>query len=130
MYEKRVGAGTLRREQAGQTITLCGWVQKRRDFGELVFIDLRDRTGVCQVVVDQKVIKDPAVVADAKELRSEYVVAIDGEVVVRAEESRNPKMETGDVEVVARHQRRRGAAAAVPVSRPAPYIAHAQPRAP
>jgi aspartyl-tRNA synthetase len=103
MYEKRVGAGTLRREQAGQTITLCGWVQKRRDFGDLVFIDLRDRTGVCQVVVDQKVINDPAVVADAKELRSEYVVAIDGEVVVRAEESRNPKMETGDIEVVARH---------------------------
>jgi aspartyl-tRNA synthetase len=103
MYEKRVGAGTLRREQAGQSITLCGWVQKRRDFGDLVFIDLRDRTGVCQIVVDQKVINDPAVVADAKELRSEYVVAIDGEIVVRAAESRNAKMETGDVEVVARH---------------------------
>jgi aspartyl-tRNA synthetase len=96
----RVYAGTLRKEHVGQKITLCGWVQKHRDFGELVFVDLRDRTGIVQVIADQQFV--PAdVVAVAKELRGEYVVRIDGEVKERAESQKNPKMATGDVEVVA-----------------------------
>jgi aspartyl-tRNA synthetase len=97
----RVYAGTLRKEHVGQRVLLAGWVQKQRDFGELVFIDLRDRSGICQVVADQKLTADASVIAAAKELRSEYVVRIEGEVVDRLEERRNPKMPTGDVEVVA-----------------------------
>ena len=97
----RIYAGTLRKEHVGQRVVLAGWVQKQRDFGELVFIDLRDRSGICQVVADQKLTADPSVIAAAKELRSEYVVRIEGEVVDRLEERRNPKMPTGDVEVVA-----------------------------
>ncbi len=96
----RTYAGTLRKENAGQKITLAGWVAKQRDFGELVFVDLRDRSGVVQVVADQKFV--PAdVVAMAKELRSEFVVRIDGEVKERAEAQKNPNLGTGDVEVVA-----------------------------
>jgi aspartyl-tRNA synthetase len=97
----RTYSGTLRKEHVGQHVKLEGWVQKQRDFGELVFIDLRDRTGICQVVADQKLVKDQAVVTAAKELRPEYVVRIEGEVVNRLEERRNAKLPTGDVEVVA-----------------------------
>jgi aspartyl-tRNA synthetase len=97
----RIYAGTLRKEHVGQKIVLAGWVQKQRDFGELVFVDLRDRSGICQVVADQKLTADAAVIAAAKELRTEFVVRIEGEVVDRLEERRNPKMPTGDVEVVA-----------------------------
>ncbi|HET7705557.1 MAG TPA: aspartate--tRNA ligase [Thermoanaerobaculia bacterium] len=97
----RIYAGTLRKEHVGQKIVLAGWVQKQRDFGELVFVDLRDRSGICQVVADQKLTSDAAVIAAAKELRTEFVVRVEGEVVHRLEERRNPKMPTGDVEVVA-----------------------------
>ena len=96
----RTYAGTLRKKDVGQKITLAGWVAKQRDFGELVFVDLRDRTGVVQVVADQQFV--PAdVVAAAKELRSEYVVRVEGEVKERAEAQKNAKLPTGDVEVVA-----------------------------
>src|SRR3954468_10538964 len=98
----RTYAGTLRNEHAGTTVTLHGWVQKRRDFGDLVFIDLRDRSGVVQIVVDLGRGTAADVVERAKELRSEFVVRIEGEVVSRSAESRNPKMPTGDIEVVAR----------------------------
>ena len=98
---ERIYAGTLRKEHVGQKVVLAGWVAKQRDFGELVFIDLRDRTGIAQVIADQKLTKDPSIVAAAKELRTEFVVRIEGEVVNRLEERRNPKMPTGDVEVVA-----------------------------
>ena len=97
----RTYAGTLRKEHVGQRVMLEGWVQKQRDFGELIFVDLRDRTGISQIVADQKLVKDPNVINTAKELRSEYVVRIEGEVVNRLEERRNPKLPTGDVEVVA-----------------------------
>ncbi len=98
---KRTYAGTLRKENVGQKITLFGWVQKQRDFGELIFVDLRDRSGICQIVADQKLVKDPVVINTAKELRSEFVVRVDGEVVNRLEERRNPRLPTGDIEVVA-----------------------------
>jgi aspartyl-tRNA synthetase len=97
----RVYSGTLRREDVGKKISLSGWVQKRRDFGELIFVDVRDRSGVCQVVVDRERGADEGTVAAAKELRSEFVVRIEGEVFERAEGTRNPKMVTGDIEVVA-----------------------------
>ena len=96
----RTYAGTLRKDHVGQKITLNGWVAKQRDFGELVFVDLRDRSGIVQVVADQKFVAAD-VVAAAKELRSEFVVRIDGEVKERAEAQKNAKLPTGDVEVVA-----------------------------
>jgi aspartyl-tRNA synthetase len=98
---ERIYAGTLRKEHAGQKITLCGWVHKQRDFGELVFVDVRDRSGVCQVIVDKKRGSDDAAISVAKELRTEFVVRIEGEVFERAEQSRNAKLLTGDMEVLA-----------------------------
>jgi aspartyl-tRNA synthetase len=98
----RIYAGTLGRENIGQTVTLHGWVQKQRDFGELVFIDLRDRSGVCQIVVDRERGATPEVVATAKELRGEFVVRITGEVFERADAQKNAKLPTGDIEVVAK----------------------------
>jgi aspartyl-tRNA synthetase len=97
----RTYAGTVNAQQAGQSITLKGWVQKQRDFGELIFVDVRDRSGVCQVVVDRERGAGDALIAIAKELRSEFVVQIDGKVEMRAEAQRNAKIATGDVELVA-----------------------------
>jgi len=98
---KRLFAGTIRREQIGQSISLFGWVQKRRDFGDLVFVDLRDRSGIVQVVFDRGRGAADLAVDTAKELRSEFVVRIDGTVVERADAQKNPKLPTGDIEVVA-----------------------------
>jgi len=97
---ERTPAGTLRRDDAGRRIALAGWVQKRRDFGELIFVDLRDRSGICQVVFDLERTA-PEVVAAAKELRSEFVLHVEGEVVERQDQMKNPKMSTGDIEIVA-----------------------------
>ena len=97
----RTYAGTLSGSDSGRTVELFGWIQKRRDFGELIFLDLRDRSGIIQVVVDQERGADPALVASAKELRSEYVVRIQGEVSARSEQTRNAKLPTGDIEIVA-----------------------------
>jgi aspartyl-tRNA synthetase len=96
----RVPAGSIRKEHAGQKVSLSGWVQKRRDFGELIFIDIRERSGIAQVVIDQTRAL-PAVVAAAKELRQEFVVRIDGEVAERIAGQQNANMPTGDVEVIA-----------------------------
>src|ERR1041385_2448574 len=92
----RTPAGTLRSSHVGQSVTLAGWVQKQRDFGELIFIDLRDRSGVVQIVVDRERGAGDALINAAKELRGEYVVRIDGVVAERAPDVRNPKIATGD----------------------------------
>ena len=81
-------------------MTLMGWVARRRDFGELTFIDLRDRDGITQVVCNSN--DAPEAHAKAKEVRGEYVIAVTGEVTLRDESQRNPKLETGEVEVHAR----------------------------
>ena len=94
-------AGTLDKQQANQAVTIAGWVQKHRDFGELVFIDVRDRSGIVQVVVDRSKGASEELLAAAKELRSEYVVRIAGEVRERSEQTKNPKMPTGEVELIA-----------------------------
>lgn len=92
--------GELRAEDIGKTVTLMGWVARRRDFGELTFVDLRDRAGITQVVFNSQ---DAATAhTKAKDLRGEFVIAVKGEVVARAENTRNPKIATGDVEVHAR----------------------------
>ncbi|HZN06501.1 MAG TPA: aspartate--tRNA ligase [Pyrinomonadaceae bacterium] len=98
--ERTHSCGDLRAENIGRQVTLMGWVAKRRDFGELTFVDLRDRAGITQVVFNAEAA--PEAHAKAKELRGEYVIAVKGEVVARAENTRNPKISTGDVEVHAR----------------------------
>jgi aspartyl-tRNA synthetase len=98
---QRTASGTLRKEHAGTTISLSGWVQKQRDFGELIFVDLRDRSGIVQVVVDRERGAAAELIATAKELRSEFVVQITGTVVERADSQKNAKLGTGEIEVVA-----------------------------
>lgn len=92
--------GALRPDDVGKTVTLMGWVARRRDFGELTFIDLRDRDGVTQVVLNSE--DAPNAHAKAKEVRGEYVIAVTGEVTLRDESQQNPKLATGAVEVHAR----------------------------
>ncbi|MDT7689362.1 MAG: aspartyl-tRNA synthetase [Acidobacteriota bacterium] len=98
--ERTHSCGALRAGNAGKTVVLMGWVAVRRDFGPLTFVDLRDRDGITQVVFD---VEDaPEAHGRAKEVRGEYVIAVRGEVVLREEAQRNPKLPTGDVEVQAR----------------------------
>jgi aspartyl-tRNA synthetase len=91
--------GELRSTHSGQTITLMGWVNRRRDHGNLIFLDLRDRTGITQVVLDKEV--SPEAHAKAEAARPEYVVAVTGVLRNRGEGLANPNMPTGDVELVA-----------------------------
>jgi aspartyl-tRNA synthetase len=95
--ERTHSCGELRASDIGKQVTLMGWVAKLRDFGELTFIDLRDRAGLTQVVLNTAI--SAAAHEKAKELRGEYVIAVTGEVVMRDENTRNPKIPTGDVEV-------------------------------
>ena len=90
-------AGTLRAEHAGQTVTLTGWVARRRDHGGVAFLDLRDASGVAQVVARDEVLES----GGAHDLRNEYVVKIVGDVRVRPEGNVNPELPTGEIEVVA-----------------------------
>ena len=90
--------GDLRSTHAGQTVTLMGWVNRRRDHGDLIFLDLRDRTGITQVVVDKSNSGDALAKAEAS--RPEFVIAAIGTVRVRGEGLTNPNMPTGDIEVV------------------------------
>ncbi len=94
--------GSLSRKEAGSAVVLTGWVARRRDHGGLIFVDLRDRSGIVQVVFSPD---DQDAFAKAESLRSEYVVAVAGTVRVRPEGTENPKLATGDVEVVAREVR-------------------------
>jgi len=89
-------AGTLRAADTGQNVTLSGWVAKRRDHGGVAFIDLRDASGVVQVVA-----RDEVLTGAAHDLRSEFVVKVTGEVVARSAGNVNPELPTGEIEVVA-----------------------------
>lgn len=91
-------AGTLKKENVDQTIHLKGWVQKRRDLGGLIFIDLRDRSGIVQVVFNPEISEQALQIAD--KVRSEYVIEVTGQVVDREPSTVNPKLETGEIEVV------------------------------
>ncbi|WP_269412109.1 aspartate--tRNA ligase [Lentibacillus daqui] len=98
MHE-RVQAGTLTEKHINFDILLKGWVQKRRDLGGLIFIDLRDRSGIVQVVFNPAVSQDALAVAE--DVRNEYVVEITGKVVKRDESTVNEAMATGHIEVLA-----------------------------
>ena len=87
--------GTLRRENAGETVTVCGWIQRNRDLGGLIFADLRDRTGIVQLAFDETTEK--GLFEKASTLRSEFVVMAEG--VVRVRSSINPEIPTGDIEI-------------------------------
>lgn len=87
-------AGSLRKGDAGQRVTLAGWVARRRDHGGVIFIDLRDSSGTVQVVF-----RDPAVLEQAHRLRAEFCVAVTGVVGIRPEGNANPEIATGDIEV-------------------------------
>ena len=91
--------GELTLAQVGQRVTLAGWVNRRRDHGGLIFIDLRDRFGLSQVTID--IDKAPDAHAIASQARSEYVLQVQGVVAARPEGLRNPNLPTGDIEVIA-----------------------------
>ena len=84
-------AGSLRASDIGQVVTLTGWVDRRRDHGGVAFIDLRDASGIAQVVIREEI---------AHDLRAEYVLAVTGEVSARPEGNANPNLPTGEIEVV------------------------------
>jgi len=98
-WRRTAYCGDIRSEHTGQDVTLFGWVNRQRDMGNLVFIDLRDREGVIQVVVPSD---NEEVLNKAKKVRMENVLAVKGVVKEREKNARNPQLPTGDVEVVAR----------------------------
>ncbi|UVT14691.1 MAG: aspartate--tRNA ligase [Nitrospira sp.] len=89
--------GELNKKQVGQIVVLNGWVQRRRDHGMVIFIDLRDRTGLTQVVFNAE--RNLKVHQAAHSLRSECVVSVTGQVMARPDESKNPNLSTGEIEV-------------------------------
>ena len=92
--------GELNKENLGESVALCGWVHKRRDHGGVIFIDLRDREGLVQVVFNPETIETFAI---AESVRSEYVLRVEGIVRDRLEGTINPNMATGEIEVLVSH---------------------------
>ncbi len=97
MSWRELMCGELRPAHTGTVVTLAGWVARRRDHGGLVFVDLRDHTGVTQLVVNPE--RAPAAAETVKEVRNEFVLRARGEVVARSAETVNAAMPTGDVEL-------------------------------
>ncbi len=95
--ERTHSCGALRAEHVGQEVVLMGWVARRRDFGPLTFIDLRDRDGVTQIIFNDDYSTEAH--EKSKDARTEFVIAVKGEVVMREESTRNAKLSTGEVEV-------------------------------
>lgn len=96
-WKRTVNCGELTLANVGSEVTLNGWVHRQRDFGDLVFLDLRDRTGLVQVVVDAN--DAPQLVALANSIRSEYVLSVRGVVRKRREGTVNPALKTGEIEI-------------------------------
>ena len=91
--------GEITKKNIGETVTLNGWVQKRRDLGGMIFIDLRDRTGLVQVVFNAE--EGNGLLQTAETLRAEHILEITGKVVERLEGAVNPNMATGEIEIEA-----------------------------
>jgi len=96
-FERTCGCGAVTKDQLAKIITLCGWVQRRRDHGGLIFIDLRDRSGIMQIVFNPDFDKQAHELAHT--LRSEYVISVTGKVVERSSETVNKDMPTGALEL-------------------------------
>ena len=90
--------GELNRQQVDEQVSVCGWVNRRRDHGGVIFVDLRDKKGMLQVVFDPD---DAAMFGDAETLRNEFVIRVEGRLRVRPEGTENPEMATGEVELLA-----------------------------
>ncbi len=97
---KNHSCGELSKKDVGAEVTLAGWVDRRRDHGGLIFIDLRDREGITQVVFNPETSADCHKIAS--QMRSEYVIRVSGEVALRPKGTENPKLPTGEIEVIAR----------------------------
>ena len=95
--------GALRASDSGKSTVLMGWVNRRRDLGNLIFIDVRDRSGMTQVVFNKE--RDPAIHQKAEQLRNEYVVAVSGKVKQRVPDTVNKNIATGEIEVIAEELR-------------------------
>jgi aspartyl-tRNA synthetase len=91
------GSGDLRKGDVGRTLTVAGWASRRRDHGGLIFVDLRDQTGLAQLVINPE--RSPDAATTAREIRNEFVLRAKGEVVARAPEAINPNLPTGEVEI-------------------------------
>ena len=89
--------GELRKENIGQTVDICGWTNRRRDHGGVIFLDMRDKRGIVQVVINP----DNSDFSLAETIRNEFVLKITGEVIARADDLINPKLATGEIEIVA-----------------------------
>ncbi|MBR0329529.1 MAG: aspartate--tRNA ligase [Selenomonadaceae bacterium] len=98
-FKRSHHCGELRADHVGSEVVLCGWVSRRRDHGGLIFVDLRDRSGLVQVVIDEAAIGEEAF-HKAETIRNEFVVAVRGSVRARSQETVNPNMATGMIEVV------------------------------
>jgi aspartyl-tRNA synthetase len=98
-WQRTVGCGELAAEDVGRDVVLNGWVNRQRDFGDLVFVDLRDRTGLVQIVVDAQ--DAPDLVSLANSLRSEFVLSVKGSVRRRRPGTENPSLPTGEIEIAA-----------------------------
>ena len=96
-FDRTVGCGLVDKSLVGKEITLCGWVDKWRDHGGLIFIDLRDRSGVMQLVFDPKYSKKAHKESDL--LRSEYVISVRGKVAKRSKENINADKPTGELDL-------------------------------
>ena len=97
MSWRDLGAGELRTEHVGEALTLAGWTARRRDHGGLIFIDLRDQTGIGQLVINPE--RAPEAARTAHDIRNEFVLRATGEVAARAPEAVNPRLPTGEVEL-------------------------------
>ena len=91
--------GALRKTEVGQEVVLCGWVSRRRDHGGLIFVDMRDRSGFVQIVFDEAAMNE-GTFHKAESLRNEFCIAVRGKIRARSEETINPNIETGEIEVV------------------------------
>jgi aspartyl-tRNA synthetase len=111
-WKRSCYCGEVREESVGQELTLTGWVHSRRDHGGVIFVDLRDRAGICQVVFDPEI--DAPSHEKAKQIRSEDVIAVRGKLAKRSAESINPELATGTVELKSANLRLLNASAVPP----------------
>ena len=97
-YSRTYWCGELRKEHSGEKVSLAGWVQRKRDHGGLIFVDLRDRSGIVQLVSDQE--QHASLFEEVEQLRNEYVISVKGEVSLRCEDTVNTQVGTGDIEII------------------------------